>query len=105
MKCSLEAHEEFKEAYSTLEAQRQSPWRWSPRRHDMKAFNGLGPFVIVLRVRIQLGKARDHSLICASISACVMYICEMYVDACYICMLYVYRWMYASFNVCMRYIY
>ena len=52
MKCSLEAHEEFKEAHSTLEAQRQSPWRWSPRRHDMKAFNGLGPFVIVLRVRI-----------------------------------------------------
>ena len=46
MKCSLEAHEEFKEA------QRQSPWRWSPRRHDMKAFNELGPFVIVLRVRI-----------------------------------------------------
>ena len=31
---------------------RQSPWRWSPRRHDMKAFDGLGPFVIVLRVRI-----------------------------------------------------
>ena len=52
MKCSLEAHEEFKEAHSTLEAQRQSPWRWSPRRHDMKAFNGLGPFVIVLKVRI-----------------------------------------------------
>ena len=39
-------------AHSTLKAWRQSPWRWSPRRHDMKAFNGLGPFVIVLRVRI-----------------------------------------------------
>ena len=52
MNCSLEAHEEFKEAHSTLEAQRQNLWRWSPRRDDMKAFNGLGPFVIVLRVRI-----------------------------------------------------
>ena len=56
MKCSLEVHEEFKKAYSTLEAQRQSPWRWSTRRDDMKAFNGLGPFIIVLRVRINYEK-------------------------------------------------
>ena len=52
MKCSLEAHEEFKEAIQPWRPKRQSPWRWSPRRHDMKAFDGLGPFVIVLRVRI-----------------------------------------------------
>ena len=57
----------------------------------MKAFNGLGPFVIVLRVRNLLGKAYDHSLICASImhvpciyEICMMmhaiYVYDMYID-------------------------
>ena len=30
--------------------------------HGMKAFPGLGPLVIILRVRIGLGKAHNYSL-------------------------------------------
>ena len=31
MKCSLEAHEEFKEAHSTLEAQKAKPMEMEPK--------------------------------------------------------------------------
>ena len=30
--------------------------------HAMKAFLGLGPVIIILRSRIELGKVHDHSL-------------------------------------------
>ena len=41
--------------------------------HGMKAFLGLGPLVIILRVRIGLGKALDHSLFVHPFCMCHVY--------------------------------
>ena len=72
--------------------------------HSMKAFLRLGPFVIILRVRIGLRKAHDHSLFMHPSCMFNVYICDMYIEACYVCMWYIYGWMYVSMQ-CMYEIY
>ena len=53
MKSSLEAHEEFIGGPFHLGGPKAKPMEMEFKKaHDMKAFKGLGPFVIVLRVRI-----------------------------------------------------
>ena len=45
--------------------------------YRMKVFLGLGPYVIILSVRIGLGKAYDHSLLMHS--SCMFNVCMRYV--------------------------
>ena len=87
-------------------------WRLGGKAHDdggqgglwNEGFSWARPNCNILNVRIGLGKAHDHSLFVHSF-ACSMYVWDMYVDACYVCMGYVYRWMYVGmqciYMICM----
>ena len=67
-KSSLGAHEEF------IGGPKAKPMEKEFKEaHDMKAFHGLRPCVIVLRVRIQLGKAHDQSLFVHPLCMCNIY--------------------------------
>ena len=79
MKSSLEAHKEFINGPFYLEGLKAKPMEMEIREaHNLKAFHGLGLCVIILRVRIKLEKAHDHSLFVHPLyiyNICMRYVC------------------------------
>ena len=75
MKSSLKAQEEFIGGPFYLGGPKAKPMDMEVKEaHDIKAFHGLGPCVIVLKVRIKLENAHDHSLFMYPLCMCNVYI-------------------------------